>query len=118
MPPTSNTVALGEAVFFYTSHGLDLFGLNQFIDHWYIGTPEGLGNEISESMGSTACPINGYHVPNLFVDEVELSFSSFHPGGAQVVFADGHVAFISESIEPQAWSALGTRHGGELAIHP
>jgi prepilin-type processing-associated H-X9-DG protein len=50
----------------------------------------------------------------LFVDEKELSYSSRHPGGAQVIFADGHFGFVSETIDRQAWSALGTRGRGEV----
>lgn len=114
---TSNTVAVGEAIFIYTGQGLDLYGIDQFIDHWYIGTPEGQVNEISESMGSTAAPINAFRIAGLFVDEKELSFSSYHPRGAQVVFADGHVSLVSETIDRTIWSALGTRAWGEGIQH-
>jgi prepilin-type N-terminal cleavage/methylation domain-containing protein/prepilin-type processing-associated H-X9-DG protein len=111
---TSQTVAIGEAVFIFKRSGLDHYGVSQFIDHWYIGTPEGGGNEVSESMGSTAVPINAFKDTSLFVDERELSYSSRHVGGAQVVFADGHVKFVAETIDRTAWSAIGTRHGGEV----
>lgn len=60
------------------------------------------------------------------------TMSSFHPGGGQVAMADGHVVFISETIDAgnQAvadtqsyggpsnygvWGALGSRTGGEPA---
>jgi prepilin-type N-terminal cleavage/methylation domain-containing protein/prepilin-type processing-associated H-X9-DG protein len=114
---TSNTIAMGEAIFIYVPSGPDNYGLNQFIDHWYIGTTEGFGNEVSESMGSTAVPINAYRIEDSFVDEKELSFSSRHTGGVQVVFADGHVAFMSERISRAIWSALGTRANHEVALH-
>jgi prepilin-type N-terminal cleavage/methylation domain-containing protein/prepilin-type processing-associated H-X9-DG protein len=39
---------------------------------------------------------------------------SFHPGGANVVFCDGHVTFIKESIAPQVGAALVSRGGGEI----
>lgn len=111
---TSNTVAIGEAVFRFEPSGPDHSGLNQFIDHWYIGTPEGVGNEISEAMGTTAAPVNAHKNRNLFVDERELGFSSWHYGGAQVVFADGHVEFMSDGIDLQTWNALGTRAGYDV----
>jgi len=38
---------------------------------------------------------------------------SFHPGGVQFAFADGHVDFLSESIEQSTLEALTTRAGGE-----
>jgi prepilin-type N-terminal cleavage/methylation domain-containing protein/prepilin-type processing-associated H-X9-DG protein len=111
---TSATIAVGEVSFSYEPSGADHFGIQQFLDHWYIGTPEGFGNEISESMSSTACPINAWRDVNLFVDEKELAYSSHHPGGVQVVFADGHVDFIAETIDRAIWSALGTRANGEV----
>jgi len=39
---------------------------------------------------------------------------SFHPGGCQVVFADGHADFLSESIDLQTIAALMTRAGREV----
>jgi prepilin-type processing-associated H-X9-DG protein len=39
--------------------------------------------------------------------------SSFHPGGANVVFADGAVHFVTNSVSPTTWVAVGTRAGNE-----
>jgi prepilin-type N-terminal cleavage/methylation domain-containing protein/prepilin-type processing-associated H-X9-DG protein len=39
---------------------------------------------------------------------------SFHPGGANHVFADGSVRFIRDSINPQTYAALITATGGGL----
>ncbi len=39
---------------------------------------------------------------------------SFHPGGANVVFADGHVTFLKESMSPPVVAALVSRAGGEV----
>jgi prepilin-type N-terminal cleavage/methylation domain-containing protein/prepilin-type processing-associated H-X9-DG protein len=41
-------------------------------------------------------------------------FFSFHPGGCNVVFADGSVHFLKETIAPPTWAALITRAGGEI----
>ncbi len=38
---------------------------------------------------------------------------SFHPGGASVVFCDGHVAFLTDAIHFRALRALVTRNGRE-----
>ena len=39
---------------------------------------------------------------------------SFHPGGANMLFADGSVHFIKESINPLTIIALISRAGGEI----
>jgi prepilin-type N-terminal cleavage/methylation domain-containing protein/prepilin-type processing-associated H-X9-DG protein len=111
---TSNTVALGEAIFKFEIAGIDHNGIGQFIDHWYIGTQEGRHSEVSESLGTTAVPINAWKDANVFVDEKELCFSSRHSGGAQVVFADGHATLITETIDRTTWRALGTRGEGDI----
>jgi prepilin-type N-terminal cleavage/methylation domain-containing protein/prepilin-type processing-associated H-X9-DG protein len=40
--------------------------------------------------------------------------TSNHPGGVNVAFADGSVKFIKDSVDPQAWWALGSRANGEV----
>jgi prepilin-type N-terminal cleavage/methylation domain-containing protein/prepilin-type processing-associated H-X9-DG protein len=40
--------------------------------------------------------------------------SSRHPGGVNLLLADGSVRFIKNSISPQIWWALGSRNGGEV----
>ena len=40
---------------------------------------------------------------------------SLHTGGVQVTYCDGHVAFISDSVNFVTWNALGTAAGGEVA---
>ena len=39
---------------------------------------------------------------------------SDHPGGVNVVMADGSVRFVAETIDQSTWRGLGTRNGGEL----
>jgi prepilin-type N-terminal cleavage/methylation domain-containing protein/prepilin-type processing-associated H-X9-DG protein len=40
--------------------------------------------------------------------------NSMHPGGANVLFADGSVHFIKSSIAIKTWWALGTKSNGEV----
>jgi prepilin-type processing-associated H-X9-DG protein len=40
--------------------------------------------------------------------------SSYHPGGVNVLFGDGSVKFVKNSVDLQTWRALGTRAGGEI----
>lgn len=112
----SHTVLIGEAKFSYKSHGPDLHGINQFIDHWHIGSVDGYRNEASEAVGSTGVPPN--HFPKAFgsvlVDELELSLGSHHPNTVQVVFADAHVESVAETISLDVWHAMGTRQQGDI----
>ncbi len=39
---------------------------------------------------------------------------SFHPGGANVLFLDGHVQFIKDGVSLSTFRALSTRAGGEV----
>ncbi len=39
---------------------------------------------------------------------------SLHAGGAQALFADGHVVFAKDSISRSLWRSLGSRNGGEI----
>jgi prepilin-type N-terminal cleavage/methylation domain-containing protein/prepilin-type processing-associated H-X9-DG protein len=45
---------------------------------------------------------------------VDLPPSSHHPGGVSVLFGDGSVHFIKDSITLSVWRALSTRNGGEI----
>ncbi len=45
-------------------------------------------------------------------DQTYASARSRHPGGVQVLFADGHLSFVSESIDAKSWAAMGTVAGG------
>jgi prepilin-type processing-associated H-X9-DG protein len=39
---------------------------------------------------------------------------SRHTGGVQSLFCDGHVQFISASVDLTVWRSLGSRDGGEV----
>ena len=42
-----------------------------------------------------------------------LSPGSQHPGGVNLLFADGHLQFVPSEIDLFVWRGLGDRHGGE-----
>jgi len=44
---------------------------------------------------------------------VMTTANSAHPGGVNLLLGDGHVRFITNSIDLYTWMALGTRRGGE-----
>lgn len=39
---------------------------------------------------------------------------SHHPGGVNVAMADGSVRFVSQTVDLEAWRALGSRNGNEV----
>jgi len=122
---TSNTVLLGETVPDQFLLGSDRASNLQKVDHWYGGSDEMASmanvnsrrsNEISECMGSTACPINSLFLGDeTSIDEKELAFGSQHAAGVNMGFGDGHVQFVSDSISSTVWSSVGTRGGGEVS---
>ena len=53
-------------------------------------------------------------IPDTPGEHAIVSARSEHPGVVNVVFGDGHIAAVQESIDLQVWRALGTRNGGEV----
>ena len=105
----SQTLLIAESLFLPGVSGPDHTGVFQIIDHWHTGSPGMASNEMSECLGSSAIPINSFKkVPQVFVEDIELGFSSRHAGLVQAVFADGHVQTLDESISANVWSAMGT----------
>ena len=49
----------------------------------------------------------------LFDDRIN-AYGSMHPGGCQIALTDGSVRFVSETISPITFRALGTRAGSEV----
>jgi prepilin-type processing-associated H-X9-DG protein len=59
------------------------------------------------------CRFNGmpdWNMDNGFV----FGASSNHPGGVNVLFADGSVRFVKDGIDRMVWWSLGTKAGGEV----
>jgi prepilin-type N-terminal cleavage/methylation domain-containing protein/prepilin-type processing-associated H-X9-DG protein len=47
--------------------------------------------------------------------ELVTPASSYHSGGVNVWLADGSVRFVSNNVNPDAWTAAGSKAGGEVA---
>src|SRR2546423_446907 len=64
----------------------------------------------------------GFAAPNGIVQPGQCAINctnqrevySFHPGGANVLMADGSVRFLKESIDIRVFAGLVTRAGGEV----
>jgi prepilin-type N-terminal cleavage/methylation domain-containing protein len=114
---TSNTIMIAES-----STDPDFVKDGQGMDYWAIGAPQTGnwdcipgdlgGTEYSEGLGSTFSPINSRFNPAVHGVLMEMSFGSWHQGGAQVVLGDGGVRFISENINMDTYHNLGTMNDG------
>ena len=45
-------------------------------------------------------------------DAFHAAARSFHPGGVNVLFGDGHVAFVGDVIDLAVWQCLGAMNDG------
>ena len=121
---SSSTFVLGESLPDQYVSGIDYSGNRQKVDHWYVGSDEvgsypsspGNSGEVSECLGSTACPINSINIENAPINDKELSYASQHPQGINMAYADGHVRFVSADMDRTAWSAAGTRDWGDNQV--
>lgn len=116
---TSNTIGVGEVTTNnWAQNPGD--GCNAI---WAGGNPNGRGCGDVWGMADTfRCvdtnfPINfgqgGPGTANWGVDRSILCYGSKHTGGANFLFMDGSIRFVSETIDVNLYRALGTRAGGE-----
>ncbi len=77
----------------------------------HFGTPNQIPcSNSAESGDSSNSPWATYYITPLG----SAPPSSFHSGGVNNAFADGSVRFIKNTVNVQAWWALGSRNGGEV----
>jgi prepilin-type N-terminal cleavage/methylation domain-containing protein/prepilin-type processing-associated H-X9-DG protein len=113
----SNTILVGES---YTDPRFIKDG--QAMDYWQLGAPQtgtwvpgGMGGtEFSEGLGSTGPRLNSRLDLSVSGAVMEVSFGSYHARTAMYSFADGSVRLLSETIDIEAYRAIGSRHGGEV----
>jgi prepilin-type processing-associated H-X9-DG protein len=55
------------------------------------------------------------HIPDCNVGNGAVTARSLHPGGVNLLMADGSVHFISASIAMETWRAIGSVDGRETA---
>ncbi|MBN1912216.1 MAG: DUF1559 domain-containing protein [Pirellulales bacterium] len=70
-----------------------------------------------DTLRSTSNPMNSWPGDPIAMTNYGLhvngAFASRHPGGANFVFGDGHVAFVEENIDAFVYMGLSTRNGQE-----
>ena len=110
----SNTLLLAEKCGVGVTTQMSLYGLQFAMTH-SVATPETASTGASWTL-SAASPkvvlLPGGAIPQTSVinqtNEAYRYPSSNHPGGANVVFADGHTAFLQESVQPNVYCQLMT----------
>jgi prepilin-type processing-associated H-X9-DG protein len=98
---------------FFTGNGRWPAG-NDFSDgwgfSWYIAT---LYNHVAPpNWRGWDCGV-GTSLMDVPFDHGIISARSAHPGGVNVLFGDGSVKFVKDSVNLVTWRAIGTRAGGE-----
>jgi prepilin-type N-terminal cleavage/methylation domain-containing protein len=116
----SKTLIVGES---FTDPGYNKDG--QGMDYWAIFGPQmgaarswapgyKRGTEHSEGVGSAAVAINSRLDPTVHGTLMEISFGSYHPGGAHFAAADASVRWLAETIDLATYRAMATRANGEV----
>jgi prepilin-type N-terminal cleavage/methylation domain-containing protein len=112
---TSTTLMLGERsqnVANATWLGMIPFGMSCTNPTWPVQECESSNALILGHTGpSPDAPV--VHPPNSPTAGV-ANFSSGHPGGSFFAFGDGSVRFVKDTVNPQTFSELATRAGGEV----
>jgi prepilin-type N-terminal cleavage/methylation domain-containing protein/prepilin-type processing-associated H-X9-DG protein len=88
---------------------VDIYSLsNQF--PLFMGAPWLTGQHIFQHIN----PPNGRSCGFFVTNRAIMPPSSMHPGGVNLLLADGSVKFIKDSVAQAPWRALGTIAGGEV----
>ena len=90
------------------------YGVSGYIDPYPTGAKYNAGTAIN----NTPSPMGGSAATCLWAPANNCGNNdeifSFHTGGAQAVFCDGHVQFLSQTIDIRVVRALVTPTGGEV----
>jgi prepilin-type processing-associated H-X9-DG protein len=118
----SNTLAFGEFVY-YNKHDPvgDSYGAAPgCMRPWIEGAS---GTPVSYAFKVVLSPINYDAIMDINSFGLNFRFmnfpmGSYHPGGCNMVFADGSTQFLGETLDLNTYKALATIAGGEIAQLP
>ena len=88
----------------------------------HLNAPNSASGDAMQAGGSQDCvetrdmPCDNSHGSRW--DEFHAAARSRHPGGVNAVFGDGHVSFVSETIDLQTWRYLGAINDGHAVALP
>jgi prepilin-type N-terminal cleavage/methylation domain-containing protein/prepilin-type processing-associated H-X9-DG protein len=106
---TSQTIYAGERILEQTDNGW-ISGTRATLRNTGTAINLGVGGGSSANWGDAAQALPGPADPALEVG----GFSSYHPGGANFLFGDGQVRYLSETIDDGVYQQLGHRADGKL----
>jgi prepilin-type N-terminal cleavage/methylation domain-containing protein/prepilin-type processing-associated H-X9-DG protein len=111
---TSNTVMVGEATV-----SANVTVSNSRMPIWAGGNPDspGCGGEIRRVGTVFRFMDTAFFLNRRTGQESNASFGSQHSGGANFLFGDGSVRFVTDSININTYIAIGSRHGGETTTN-
>jgi prepilin-type processing-associated H-X9-DG protein len=117
---TSNVVAVGERPPSYHPNASS----NRYFGRWLMADYDTvLGNPNREAalaptdLAGNPCPVPSYYRNDVLENPCAVThFWSLHPGGANWLFADGSVRFLSYSTDTSAMNALSDVTGGTAGV--
>jgi prepilin-type processing-associated H-X9-DG protein len=62
---------------------------------------------------SQAYDCRGCNEPDGDGEEAIITARSYHPGGVNVLMADGQVRFVGDGVNEKIWRAIATKSGSE-----
>jgi prepilin-type N-terminal cleavage/methylation domain-containing protein/prepilin-type processing-associated H-X9-DG protein len=83
-------------------------------DTWESSNTWSYARPHADSLRTTLNPLNTWPGTGEMVERRNGAFGSFHPSGAVFTFADGHLQFVSDTIDLATYRALSTIDQGEL----
>lgn len=79
-------------------------------DPWFRGTPWNNSNVGGTLYNHASSPNRPSCVNGSEISSGISTAGSMHPKGVNLLFADGHIAFFSDSVDLQTWRALASRN--------
>jgi prepilin-type processing-associated H-X9-DG protein len=119
---TSNTMVLGEyltglpqAEAPYDNRGVHWLDLPGYSQLYTQSTPNSSSPDIFfPAWHSYSRPDLNLPSASTSGDQMTAASRSRHPGGVNVLLADGSVRFVRQTIDLGVWRALGSTRGGEV----
>lgn len=108
----SNTLAIGEFVHSDFDTASFYSGNPGNVRAWIRGANDSTG---SYTLKVVQLPINS-HIDRIAngIPYNHLPLGSFHPGGADFLFGDGHVTFLNDTLDFEIYRGMATCDSGEI----